>query len=127
MTNTRTLHESKHERTPRIAGAVTKLLHMGATQKLIAKILCMSLTTLHDHYKDLLDTVRAEKNIELLDTAYDKATKEGNVQMLIYLLNSMVGLQEKEVEENNALEAIGKITMEILPPTQKPTEESVDE
>jgi hypothetical protein len=127
MAKSRTLKEYKHEPSPRTRAVITNLLRMGAPQKTIAKIMCMSCTTLHEHYKDLLDTIHAEKSIDLLDTAFYKAIHEGNVQMLIYLLNTVVGLQDKEAEETNNFEAIGKITMEILSPKQKPTEELKDE
>lgn len=119
----------EHEPTPRTRGGVAHLLRMGASQKVICKIMCMSNTTLHKYYKDLLDTVHAEKCVDLLDTAYAKAVNEGNVQMLIYLLNSLVGLQEKaaEGEDGQPIEAIGRIQVEILPPKLTPTKDGTDE
>ena len=129
MTDTRTLKEYKHERNPRTTAVITNLLLMGLPQKAIAKIMCMSCTTLHKHYKDLLDTVHSEKSLELLDTAYTKAINEGNVQMLIFLLKSIVGLKDKEseAEEVQVFTPIGKITMEILPTKEQSTEETENE
>lgn len=129
MTDTRTLKEHKHESTPRTRAVITNLLRMGLPQKTISKIMCMSCSTLHNHYKDLLDTVHSEKSLELLDTAYSKAINEGNVQMLIFLLKSIVGLKDKEAEseESQVFVPIGKVTMEILPTKQKSTKETTDE
>ena len=129
MTATRTGKEYRHQRNPRTTAVITNLLLMGLPQKTIAKIMCMSCTTLHKHYKDLLDTVHSEKSLELLDTAYTKAINEGNVQMLIFLLKSIVGLKDKEseVDEAQVYVPIGKVTMEILPTKQKSTEETEDE
>jgi hypothetical protein len=113
----------KHVPTEEGTNYIRRLLEYGVPHKRIADIMGMSVNTLYKHYRELCDTIKQSRIIDILDTAYSKAVHDGNVTMLIYLCKVLVGLRENDPTEelNKVVETIRNVNMNIVKPNNKET------
>lgn len=80
---------------------VEALASVGTPQKMIAKVVGISQTTLCKYYQDVLDCAQAMKNYQVANCLFLNATEKMNVTAQLFWLKCRANWKEQEVEIDN--------------------------
>lgn len=76
------------------------LASLGCTIEEIAGVLSVSARTLRRNYAEIIDANRERGKASLRKKLWDKAMKENNTHMLIWLSKNYLGMKDRTVNEN---------------------------
>lgn len=103
-----------HKVTQETQEIVQRLAKLGINQKLIAKYMGMSHTTLSKHYKDIMSIVRIDNIAQVAETAFNLAVGGKCPNMTMFYLKTQAQWRETDKVEQSNEEPITRIRIETV-------------